>query len=33
VPGDVLERAYDDASSAGHREGISAFLEKRPPRF
>ena len=32
-PADLLERAYDYASSAEHREGISAFLEKRPPRF
>jgi enoyl-CoA hydratase/carnithine racemase len=32
-PPDLLERAYDYASSAEHREGIRAFLEKRPPRF
>ena len=32
-PADLLERAYDYASSAEHREGISAFLEKRFPRF
>jgi enoyl-CoA hydratase/carnithine racemase len=32
-PADLLERAYDYATSAEHREGISAFLEKRPPRF
>lgn len=32
-PADLLERAYDYASSAEHREGIAAFLEKRPPRF
>ncbi|MGV3494105.1 MAG: enoyl-CoA hydratase/isomerase family protein [Ramlibacter sp.] len=32
-PADLLARAYDYASSAEHREGISAFLEKRPPRF
>lgn len=29
----LLERAYDYATSAEHREGISAFLEKRAPRF
>ena len=33
LPGDLLERAYDYATSAEHREGISAFLEKRSPRF
>jgi enoyl-CoA hydratase/carnithine racemase len=33
LPEDVLARAYDYATSAEHREGISAFLEKRPPRF
>ena len=27
------EEAYGYASSPEHREGISAFLEKRPPRF
>lgn len=32
-PADLLERAYDYASSAEHREGITAFLEKRTPRF
>lgn len=32
-PADLLERAYDYATSAEHREGISAFLEKRRPRF
>jgi hypothetical protein len=32
-PPDLLQRAYDYATSAEHREGISAFLEKRPPRF
>lgn len=32
-PPDVLERAYDYATSAEHREGIAAFLAKRPPRF
>jgi enoyl-CoA hydratase/carnithine racemase len=32
-PADLTERAYDYASSAEHREGISAFLEKRTPRF
>lgn len=30
---DLIARAYDYASSSEHREGISAFLEKRPPRF
>jgi enoyl-CoA hydratase/carnithine racemase len=33
LPGDLLERAYDYATSDEHREGISAFLEKRSPRF
>lgn len=33
IPPDLLERAYDYASGAEHREGISAFLSKRPPRF
>jgi enoyl-CoA hydratase/carnithine racemase len=32
-PPDLLERAYDYATSTEHREGISAFLEKRTPRF
>lgn len=32
-PADLLARAYDYATSAEHREGISAFLEKRSPRF
>jgi enoyl-CoA hydratase/carnithine racemase len=32
-PADLLERAYDYATSAEHREGIAAFLEKRTPRF
>jgi enoyl-CoA hydratase/carnithine racemase len=32
-PADLLERAYDYASSTEHREGIAAFLDKRPPRF
>jgi enoyl-CoA hydratase/carnithine racemase len=32
-PADLLERAYDYATSGEHREGISAFLEKRTPRF
>ena len=30
---DLLAQAYDYASSAEHREGISAFLEKRTPAF
>lgn len=29
----VLDRAYDYAAHEEHREGIAAFLEKRPPRF
>ena len=33
LPEDLLARAYDYAGSAEHREGISAFLEKRTPRF
>jgi enoyl-CoA hydratase/carnithine racemase len=33
LPGELAERAYDYAPGAEHREGISAFLEKRPPRF
>ena len=32
-PVDLLDRAYDYATSAEHREGIAAFLEKRAPRF
>lgn len=30
---DLLAHAYDYADSAEQREGIQAFLEKRPPRF
>jgi len=30
---DLLKRAYDYADSAEHREGVSAFLQKRPPVF
>jgi len=33
LPQELLAKAYDYAASAEHREGISAFLEKRPPRF
>jgi len=33
LPDDLLARAYDYATSPEHREGISAFLEKRSPRF
>lgn len=33
LPADFVVRAYDYASSAEHREGIAAFLEKRTPRF
>jgi enoyl-CoA hydratase/carnithine racemase len=33
LPAELLERAYDYATSAEHREGIFAFLEKRAPRF
>jgi enoyl-CoA hydratase/carnithine racemase len=33
LPPDLLERAYDYATSAEHREGIAAFLEKRSPKF
>lgn len=29
----IVFRAYDYAASAEHREGIAAFLAKRPPRF
>jgi enoyl-CoA hydratase/carnithine racemase len=29
----LLTNAYSYASSAEHREGITAFLEKRPPKF
>jgi enoyl-CoA hydratase/carnithine racemase len=29
----VESQAYDYADSAEHREGITAFLEKRPPVF
>lgn len=29
----VLAQAYDYAAHEEHREGIAAFLEKRPPRF
>lgn len=32
-PADLLERAYDYATSNEHQEGIAAFLEKRTPRF
>ncbi|MEP6964492.1 MAG: enoyl-CoA hydratase/isomerase family protein [Polaromonas sp.] len=30
---DLLANAYDYAASAEHREGVSAFTEKRTPRF
>ncbi len=30
---DLLPTAYDYADSAEHREGIAAFLAKRPPNF
>ena len=30
---DVLAQAYGYAAHDEHREGIAAFLEKRPPRF
>jgi enoyl-CoA hydratase/carnithine racemase len=33
IAADLLERAYDYATSTEHREGVSAFLEKRAPRF
>ena len=29
----IVSGAYDYADSAEHREGIAAFLAKRPPRF
>lgn len=32
-PSSLLATAYDYADSTEQREGISAFLEKRPPRF
>jgi enoyl-CoA hydratase/carnithine racemase len=32
-PSSLLATAYDYADSVEQREGISAFLEKRPPRF
>jgi enoyl-CoA hydratase/carnithine racemase len=32
-PSSLLAKAYDYADSVEQREGISAFLEKRPPRF
>ncbi len=30
---DLVARAYDYADSAEHREGIAAFMAKRPPNF
>ena len=30
---DLIANAYKYASSAEHREGVTAFVEKRPPRF
>lgn len=30
---DLIATAYDYASSAEHREGVMAFIEKRPPQF
>lgn len=33
VAGLDTSRAYDYADSREHREGVEAFLEKRPPRF
>ena len=30
---DLVASAYDYAASAEHREGIAAFIEKRPPQF
>lgn len=30
---DLIANAYRYASSAEHREGVTAFMEKRPPRF
>ena len=29
----LVARAYDYADSAEHREGIAAFMAKRPPQF
>ncbi|MBS0302389.1 MAG: enoyl-CoA hydratase/isomerase family protein, partial [Proteobacteria bacterium] len=29
----IVIDAYDYADGAEHREGIAAFLAKRPPRF
>lgn len=33
IPAALAQNAYAYASSAEHREGISAFLDKRPPHF
>lgn len=30
---DLIANAYDYAASPEHREGVSSFIEKRPPRF
>jgi 1,4-dihydroxy-2-naphthoyl-CoA synthase len=29
----LLDSAYDYADSTEHREGVSAFMDKRPARF
>lgn len=33
IPEDFIEKSYQYANSSEHREGITAFIEKRIPRF